>query len=883
MKSRNTNEIQTTGDQPVAIRSAGPPRQRVLCLAIAALAGLASTSALADDLIPTTSLRGDGKTVATFSTVGTGTWTIPAWISNVEVLIVGGGGGGGRKGGGGGGGGFYHTTSYTPAGGSVEITVGAGGLGDPGNNTRTAGGQSVFDSLIAYGGGIGDPSGTTQGGHSGANNQGDAGFAGGATNGAGGYGAGAGGGAGAAGLGWVNLTGGNGKQSAITGANSYYGGGGGGWYDGGNNAGGLGGGGHGSRTGGAGDNGVDGLGGGGGDARDSGFGGNGGSGVVIVAYDSGVTMRTVTFDSNGGSSVSSQIVPDGNTATQPTAPTQPGYTFVEWCSDIALTTPFNFSTPITADTTLYAKWLTNWTVTFESNSGSAVDAQSVTPGATATLPTPPTQPGHTFVEWCSDIALTTPFNFSTPITADTTLYAKWTISSYTLTYNPGANGSINGPSPQTVTYGDSGTQVEAVPNEGYQFAKWNDNSTANPRTDSNVSADITVTAIFELIPPPITPTSTATRSDGYTVATFSTVGAGTWTVPDGVTSMEVLVVGGGGAGSRGGAFGLNPNPGGGSPGGGAGGLYYTATYPVTGGSTVNLTVGAGAPVTAVTGDGVSGSQSAFGPIIAYGGQGAQYLANQGGNQGGYSTDGGSHSTAGYLGGTGSGATGGAGAGENGQNGGFRPSYGGSGVSNSITDTSIGYAGGGSAGYGGTGLGHGALYGGGEGSGPENTPGTSGVNGLGGGGGGGRGANAGGGGSGTVIVAYLAGGSTPYQTWAATFPGFTDSDPTHDPDRDGLSNQQEFAFGLDPTSGTSVNPITAPLDQSSHKFSYTRYAASGLRYTVWTSANLQGWAKVLPADMTESVGTPNGAGVATVEVTLTAPSAGAQLFVRVQAE
>ncbi|MCX6879981.1 MAG: hypothetical protein NTW21_40200 [Verrucomicrobia bacterium] len=122
---------------------------------------------------------------------------------------------------------------------------------------------------------------------------------------------------------------------------------------------------------------------------------------------------------------------------------------------------------------------------------------------------------------------------------------------------------------------------------------------------------------------------------------------------------------------------------------------------------------------------------------------------------------------------------------------------------------------------------------------------------------------------------------PYGNWVATFPGFTDSDPTRDPDGDGLCNQQEFAFGLDPTTGASCNPVTAPLDQSNHKFSYTRYAASGLTYTVWTSADLQTWSG--PAAVTESVGTPDSAGVATVEVTLTAPPAGDQLFVRVKAE
>lgn len=113
--------------------------------------------------------------------------------------------------------------------------------------------------------------------------------------------------------------------------------------------------------------------------------------------------------------------------------------------------------------------------------------------------------------------------------------------------------------------------------------------------------------------------------------------------------------------------------------------------------------------------------------------------------------------------------------------------------------------------------------------------------------------------------------------------FTDTDPTHDPDGDGLTNQQEFAFGLDPTTGTSVNPIISSLDKSTHTFSYTRYAASGLTYTVWTSTDLQGWDLVLPADMTENVGTPDSNGVSAVEVTLTNPPVSDKLFVEVRAE
>ncbi len=70
--------------------------------------------------------------------------------------------------------------------------------------------------------------------------------------------------------------------------------------------------------------------------------------------------------------------------------------------------------------------------------------------------------------------------------------------SYTLTYTPGANGTIMGASPQTVPMGGSGTPVTAVPDTGYHFVNWSDASTQNPRTDTNVMGNITVTANFAI-------------------------------------------------------------------------------------------------------------------------------------------------------------------------------------------------------------------------------------------------------------------------------------------------------------------------------------------------------------------------------------------------
>jgi len=71
------------------------------------------------------------------------------------------------------------------------------------------------------------------------------------------------------------------------------------------------------------------------------------------------TNFTVTFDTNGGSTIASQTVEEGLSATIPASPTKEGFTFVGWYADQNCTIAFNFNTAIIADTTIYAKWTEN--------------------------------------------------------------------------------------------------------------------------------------------------------------------------------------------------------------------------------------------------------------------------------------------------------------------------------------------------------------------------------------------------------------------------------------------------------------------------------------------------------------------------------------------
>ena len=126
-------------------------------------------------------------------------------------------------------------------------------------------------------------------------------------------------------------------------------------------------------------------------------------------------------------------------------------------------------------------------------------------------------------------------------------------------------------------------------------------------------------------------------------------------------------------------------------------------------------------------------------------------------------------------------------------------------------------------------------------------------------------------------------ASPYDTWAAIYLPADVSNPAGDNDNDGLANQQEFAYGLNPLSGSSVNPILVQLDQTTGQFSYQRRSDTGLTYTVLKSTTLAAgsWSS---ASASQVAGAVDGNGNQTVVVTLPgAPLTEDKLFVRVSAE
>ena len=133
------------------------------------------------------------------------------------------------------------------------------------------------------------------------------------------------------------------------------------------------------------------------------------TGEVIGAY-------TVTFQSEGGSEVASQI--RANTpAGRPADPTKEGYTFIGWYNGES---EWDFETPVTADLTLTAKWQVNqYTITFKPENGGQDIVIKQDYGTAITAPANPTKTGYTFAGWDKTIPTTMP-------AGDMTITARWT-------------------------------------------------------------------------------------------------------------------------------------------------------------------------------------------------------------------------------------------------------------------------------------------------------------------------------------------------------------------------------------------------------------------------------------------------------------------------
>jgi uncharacterized repeat protein (TIGR02543 family) len=218
----------------------------------------------------------------------------------------------------------------------------------------------------------------------------------------------------------------------------------------------------------------------------------------------------VTFNSGGGTTEAdpaTKTVTDPATTIDvlPTPPAKTGYTFGGWYTEQnGGGSAFTASSTVSGDITVYAKWDSySYTVTFDSDGGTAANPATETVASPTTtidgLPVAPTRTGYNFGGWYTEPGgLGTSFTALTEVTANITVYAKWTGVTYTVKFMRNYDGEVT---LYTKTVTVPATAIDALPAEptrmGYIFGGWKpqaDGSGTAFTESSTVSASITVYA-----------------------------------------------------------------------------------------------------------------------------------------------------------------------------------------------------------------------------------------------------------------------------------------------------------------------------------------------------------------------------------------------------
>ena len=192
-------------------------------------------------------------------------------------------------------------------------------------------------------------------------------------------------------------------------------------------------------------------------------------------------LCTVSFDTLGGSSVSSQKVVAGEKALQPEDPARSGYEFLGWFGDSDGWWQWDFDySPVYEDRTIYAKWRKipqYFTVSFDSLGGTEISSQSIKEGDMVESVYPQGKEGFIFKGWYKDPDYLEEWDEYAAVSSDMILYAKWEkIGSDDENEDDGGKSSVSD------DFGDGGTKPDSEKEGG--TADDNSDSVNKPDVDS---------------------------------------------------------------------------------------------------------------------------------------------------------------------------------------------------------------------------------------------------------------------------------------------------------------------------------------------------------------------------------------------------------------
>ena len=202
----------------------------------------------------------------------------------------------------------------------------------------------------------------------------------------------------------------------------------------------------------------------------------------------------VNFDSNGGTQVEPIKSYYQDNIEEPEIPTKEGYAFEGWYTDSNLTNKYDFNSKILSNITLYGKWAKDkYTISFNSNGGTAVKSITNYYEEEVIEPSIPTKVGHTFTGWYKDEELTQLYTFSTIPSQNIILYAGWIKNKYIISFNSNGGTIVNS---ITKYYKEKLIEPILPVKEGYTFAGWYEDGKLTKKYlfDTVLAKDITLYA-----------------------------------------------------------------------------------------------------------------------------------------------------------------------------------------------------------------------------------------------------------------------------------------------------------------------------------------------------------------------------------------------------
>ena len=189
-----------------------------------------------------------------------------------------------------------------------------------------------------------------------------------------------------------------------------------------------------------------------------------------------INQYTITFDTDGGTAVAPITQDYNSVVTAPEAPTKTGYKFDGWDKEIPPVMPAE-------NVTIKALWKINqYTITFDTDGGTAVAPVTQDYQSKVTAPEAPTKTGYTFDGWDKEIPSTMPAE-------NVTIKALWKINQYTITFDTDGGTAV---APITQDYQSTVTAPEAPTKKGYTFVRWENLPSSMP------AEEVTIKAIWQI-------------------------------------------------------------------------------------------------------------------------------------------------------------------------------------------------------------------------------------------------------------------------------------------------------------------------------------------------------------------------------------------------